>query len=253
LNERGFLSKQFEEQDMRKAFVTASVIALSATFAVATAQAQKANPNPPPASGTSQPQAAKQQAPDAKQLVRDATQVVQDFKKNPDFDKLAKQAKGIFIIPTLVRGSLIVGGQGGQGVLLAHNNGGWSDPAFFTLGSISIGAQAGGAAGPMAFLLMTDKAVNEFTQHNNFSINGNAGLTIVTWSGQAQGSVGKGDIIVWANMSGLEGGVNVNGTDIVRNSDEIRNYYGRDASVEQIIKGQVKNPDAAKLRSELPA
>jgi lipid-binding SYLF domain-containing protein len=235
---------------MRKALFTAAAIALSGGVAIATAQAQ--NTRVPP-SGTSQPQVQAQHAPNAQQLVRDATRAVQDFKKNPQFDRLAKQAKGIFIIPTLIRGSLVVGGQGGQGVLLAHENGQWSDPAFFSLGSISIGAQAGGAAGHLAFLLMSDKALHEFTQSNNFSINANAGLSIVTWSGQAQGSVGKGDIIVWTDMPGLEGGVNINGTDIVRNDGEIRKFYGREVGTEQIIKGQVRNPNADDLRSALPA
>jgi len=53
-------------------------------------------------------------------------------------------ARGVLIIPELVQGGFIVGAAGGRGTLMARtapNN--WSPPAFYGLGSGSLGLQIG--------------------------------------------------------------------------------------------------------------
>ena len=200
------------------------------------------------------PAAMADNAKDAQQLVNDSAKTVSQVKQDPHFLALMKKAKGAFIVPAEGKGAFIVGGGGGQGVLVQHKSGGrWSDPAFLSIGSISIGAQAGGEGGPIVMLLMTDKAVQDFTQSNNFSINGNAGLTIVTYSAKGQAPVGKGDIIVWTNQKGAFVGANVSGSDITSNTDEDHAYYGPKATTETIIAGNQHNSHAAKLVDELPA
>lgn len=191
---------------------------------------------------------------EAQQIVRDAAQTIQKIKADSHYDQLLKQAKGVFIMPTLVKGAFIVGGQGAQGVLLKHESDGtWSDPAFLTIGSISLGAQAGGKAGPAAMILMTDKAVNDFMQANNFSLNANAGLTIINYSAQSQASDGKGDIVVWSEQSGAFAGADVSGATLSQNIGEDNAFYGKNVNAKQILEGKASNPQAEKLRSELPA
>jgi lipid-binding SYLF domain-containing protein len=190
----------------------------------------------------------------AQQLVNDATQTVQKIKADSRFDSMLKQSKGVFIMPNVVQGAFIVGGKGAQGVLLKHNSDGtWSNPVFLTLGSVSVGAQAGGKAGPAAMILMTDKALNDFTQSNNFSLNGNAGLTVINYSAQGQAPVGKGDIVVWSDQSGAFAGVNVSGADVNQNPAQDHAYYGKKVDAKQILSGDVSNPHASKLKGALPA
>jgi lipid-binding SYLF domain-containing protein len=198
--------------------------------------------------------AAGNEASSAQQLVNDASNTVAKIESDSHFEALLKQSKGVFIMPTLVKGAFIVGAQGAQGVLLKHNsNGTWSDPAFLTIGSISLGAQAGGKAGPAAMILMSDKALNDFTQANNFSLNGNAGLTVVGYSAQGQAPVGKGDIVVWSDQSGAFAGATVSGADITQNTTQDHQYYGKQVTAEQILNGTASNPAANKLRQALPA
>jgi len=190
----------------------------------------------------------------AQRLVSQSATTIRHLDANPDFGRLLKQAKGVFIVPDLVKGALVVGGSGGTGVLIARVNGRWSDPAFESIGSISLGAQAGFKAGPVAMFLMTDRSVANFAQHNNFSFNGNANLTVVNWSPNAQGSIGKGDVIVWSGENGLFAGLDFSGSDVNADADYDRAYYNtRNANTKEILDGRLRNANAASILSALPS
>jgi lipid-binding SYLF domain-containing protein len=226
--------------------LTTAAIAMGGLVSVSPAMAQTTGSSTTTANSTN--------SSSAEQLVNDATHTVQTIKADSRFDAMLKKSKGVFIMPDVVQAAFIVGGKGAQGVLLKHNSdGSWSNPVFLTIGSISVGAQAGGKAGPAAMILMTDKAVNDFTQSNNFSLNGNAGLTVINYSAKGQAPVGKGDIVVWSDQSGAFAGVNVSGADVTQNSAEDHAYYGKKVDAKQILSGDVSNPHAAKLKDALPA
>lgn len=191
---------------------------------------------------------------DAKTLVNESTKVVLKMQKQPHMRALLEKAKGIFIIPEFGRGAFIVGGRGGAGVVLAKHDGRWSDPAFFGLGGVSIGAQAGGSGGSMAMLLMTNKAVNDFRGKSNFSLNAGAGLTVVNYSANSQASWGKGDIIVWSNTHGAYAGATVSASDVGASTGDNHAFYHRtSATPGRILDGQFKNASADKLVDSLPA
>src|SRR3546814_2006726 len=78
-----------------------------------------------------------------------------------ELPKFIKAAKGILIVPQLVKGGFIIGAEGGSGVFLARGtDGSWSPPAFYTLGAGSIGLQIGGEVKEVVFVMMSDKAVD---------------------------------------------------------------------------------------------
>ena len=219
------------------ALVLGGLLAVAPGFAATPATTSNANQN---------------QSSSAQQLVSDAVQTVHQIKNDPEFADKLQQAKGIFIMPDLVKAAFLVGGQGAEGVLLKHNSDGtWSNPAFLNIGSVSIGAQAGGKAGPAAMILMTDKALNDFTQANNFSLNGNAGLTVVNYSAQGQAPVGKGDIVLWSNQGGLFAGADLSGADVNQNQDLNHSYYGKQATAHQIFDGDVTTTHASDLKTAL--
>ena len=62
------------------------------------------------------------------------------------FQKNLKDAKALLIVPNLLKAGFILGGSGGSGVLVARDakTGNWSQPAFYTVGSVTFGLQIGG-------------------------------------------------------------------------------------------------------------
>lgn len=193
-------------------------------------------------------------ASSAEDRIRAAAKVVALMKQDPKLAALLHRAKGVFIVPHYGKGAFIVGGQGGGGVVLANDDGTWSNPAFFNIGGASVGAQAGGEGGSVAMLLMTRKAVDKFANSNStWSLNGNAGLTVVTWSGKEQVESGNGDVIVWSNTRGLYGGLTAGVTDIVPEGKLDRAYYGKKVDARQILHGSVLSASADPLRNALAA
>jgi len=184
-------------------------------------------------------------------LLKSATAEVQTMKQNPQLKQLLAKAKGVYLVPEFGRGALIVGGRGGAGVVLAKNDGKWSDPAFYDLGGISVGPQAGGSGGKVAYLLMTDHAVNAFKSGNKVSLNAGAGLTVVDFSHNSQASWGKGDIVMWTDNSGLYAGANVSATDINWADNNNQSYYGRKVQPDKVLAGDVNTPDATALKDAL--
>ncbi|MEK9923701.1 MAG: hypothetical protein VW521_12605, partial [Rhodospirillales bacterium] len=55
--------------------------------------------------------------------------IINDTQLGPTVKNLMKNAKGVMIFPDIIKAALLVGGEGGSGVLMAKQaNGAWSYP-----------------------------------------------------------------------------------------------------------------------------
>lgn len=233
-----------------KYLVTAicSVALTSATGAIS-AHAADAPENMDTTTSTSMSSA---KATEQADTVREAASVVEQMKKDPEIKDLLRNAKGVFIAPDYARAAFGVGGQGGEGVLLVKQDGKWGEPAFFDFGGASAGAQAGVEAGSLAMILNTQKAVDKFKGENNWSLNAQADLTVVNWSGKKQISAGK-DVVLWSDTEGLFAGGEITVTDIHYDGDETASYYGKkQVSLNDVIQGNVENSQGSTLKDALP-
>jgi SH3 domain-containing YSC84-like protein 1 len=193
-------------------------------------------------------------AMDARQLVEKAKLTVEQFQRDSNMGSLrdlAKKAKGMLILPQMIRAAFILGGSGGSGVLVARDEkaGQWRGPAFYTLGGASFGFQAGADAAEVIILAMTERGVTKLLSPQ---VKLGADISVAAGpvgGGAAAATAGlSADLISYSMAKGLYGGFSVDGS--VAGVREALNhaYYGKPVSPTDIlIKGAVKNPQAAPL------
>lgn len=184
-------------------------------------------------------------------LVDEATTTVATMRSDPRVAEIMRDAKGIYIVPDFGRAALGIGGEGGAGVMLSHENGRWTGPAFYDVGGLTVGLEAGVSAGPVAFILMSDQAVANFKQRNSFSLSADAGFTVLNYSANAGTSWGKGDVITWSDTEGVFAGAGVGVSDVRWNADRNAQYYGTDVMPQSVLAGKMRTGDAERLKRAL--
>jgi lipid-binding SYLF domain-containing protein len=196
---------------------------------------------------------------DQQKLVNQATGVIRTMRSEPGFAQsrsLLQRAKAVMIVPELTKGGLIVGGQGGAAVLLARlPDGGWSDPAFFSIGGGTFGLQAGVQQAQMVFFIMTESALQSVLR-DQVTFGGQNGIAVFVVGQEKQQSAitqDRADIIVWARATGAYAGITVEGTSVTFNRDDTAKYYGRPVTADGILHGTVQRRGAGRLRTVLAA
>jgi SH3 domain-containing YSC84-like protein 1 len=174
----------------------------------------------------------------------------------PELQNYLSEARGVLIIPELIKGGFILGGEAGSGVLLVRGaDGTWSAPAFYTLAAASIGLQFGAQVSEIIFTVMTDSAV-EALLSSEFKLGADASV--------AMGPLGAGikastttnvgfDIYAFSHTAGLFGGGALEGAKLFSRQEWNDEYYGASAPARSVvIERKFFNPQSDKLRSALP-
>ena len=161
---------------------------------------------------------------------------------------LAKKAKGMLILPQMVRAAFIVGGSGGSGVLVARDEkaGKWNGPAFYTLGGASFGFQAGADAAEVVILAMTERGVTKLLSPQ-VKLGADVSVAAGPVGGGASAATAglSADLISFSMAKGLYGGFSVDGSVAGVRATLNEAYYGKPvAPADILIKSAVKNAHA---------
>jgi lipid-binding SYLF domain-containing protein len=163
---------------------------------------------------------------------------------------LLADARGIAIIPGVIKIGLVVGGQYGRGVLAVRGkDGGWSNPVFVTLKSGSIGWQIGAESTDFILVFKTARSVEGILE-GKYTLGADASAAAGPVGRTAKAATDiemKAEIYSYSRSRGLFAGVSLEGSSMQVDRESNDAFYGEgSASPSRIVEGKdVKTPAAA--------
>ena len=181
--------------------------------------------------------------PNEQQVLVDQAQLtLGDFQKAPEmawFREALPKAKGVLIVPSLVKAGFIFGGSGGNGVYFTKDqkSGVCRGPAFYGMGSVTYGLQIGAEKSEVIILAMTDKAVDamlspQFKLGADVSIA--AGPVGVGAAGEAS-PLPAATFIAFVRSKGVFAGLTIEGGIVAAKGKYNASYYGKAVSPADIL------------------
>lgn len=184
-----------------------------------------------------------QQQTSPQERLEEAIDVLEEMNSERSLRELVEQSYGVFIVPDYGEAAFVIGTGGGDGVLLPREDGQWRNPAFYQVGSLSAGLQAGVVAGSFALVLVSERAASEFNEEHNFSLSLEAGFVVVDRSAWARGDIDQDlDVLLWSDTEGLLGELSIGMNSIIWQEDMNQDYYGYPVTPEDVLSGDAVNP-----------
>ena len=196
---------------------------------------------------------------DAQKLVDGAYYAFMDISEGEQarsIGDLMTKARAVMIFPSIGKGGFIIGGEGGKGVLMARTaDGSWSSPAFYGMGSLSFGLQAGYQESRILMVIMSDSALTSILE-GKLKLGADASIVVINEGadGELSTNTARKDVYYYAQTeAGLFAGISIEGSDIFTKDKYNNAYYGGTPTPADIaIRALVSNPDADRLRNALP-
>ena len=157
------------------------------------------------------------------------------------------QATCVGVVPGLIKGAFIIGGQYGQGVVTCRTGHGWSAPVFIRMAGGSFGFQIGGQSTDLILVAVNERGFQDLLK-NKFKIGGDASAAAgpVGRSGQASTDWKmNAELLSYSRNKGLFAGIDLDGTSVSQNSEDTELYYGQPHTFQDILKGNVDVPPGA--------
>jgi lipid-binding SYLF domain-containing protein len=190
---------------------------------------------------------------DAKELVAKAQATIEEFGRNKDFPTFSPalaKARGVLIFPQVLKAGFVFGGSGGSGVLLVRDakKGKWIGPAFYTMGSASLGFQAGASAAEVVMIVNSQKALDSLYS-SKVKVGGDASVAVGP-KGTGAGIALDSDFVAYSTVKGAFAGLAIDGSVLDVRGALNSAYYGKKTTpVDILVKQAASKPESAALQA----
>ncbi len=179
-----------------------------------------------------------------------AGSVLHEIMSAPDSgipEEVLEHAKCVAVVPHLLKGGFVFGGENGRGVATCRTADGWSAPIFFAITGGSWGLQIGIEGVDLVMIVQNERGMKQLLS-SKFELGADASA--------AAGPVGRhasadtdwkmdAEILTYSRARGAFAGLALNGASIRRDDDSTEAIYGRDVSNQRILSGEVAMPASA--------
>jgi lipid-binding SYLF domain-containing protein len=175
-------------------------------------------------------------------LVEESGNVLAEVQRMPDKcipKDLLSTCYGIAIFPSTVSAGFGIGGQYGQGIIMARNEntGAWSSPAVYAIVGGSFGFQIGGQATDIVLLIMNKRSVEGLIK-SSVKLGADAAVAAGPIGRDAAAATDaqlKGGILSYSRSRGLFAGIKLEGSVVKFHIDGTKALYGKNYSAREII------------------
>jgi len=159
-------------------------------------------------------------------------------------NEVLHNAKCVAVIPKLVKGAFVVGGEHGTGVATCRTpNGSWSPPAPFSVSGLSWGAQIGGKSTDLLMFIMNDQGMNDLIS-GHFKVGADVSAAAGPVGRTASAEAGwKAGILTYSSSKGAFIGASLNGAELQQDHRATQAWYSSDVPFQDILTAKVKMPN----------
>src|SRR5271155_3452608 len=179
--------------------------------------------------------------------LRMSSEVIHAIMDAPDKgipEEVLSSAKCIVVVPHLVKGGFVFGGEHGRGIASCRTTEGWSAPAFVSVGGGNWGLQIGVEGVDIIMLVMNDQGFQHLLS-SKFELSGDASA--------AAGPVGRHasagtdwkmntEVLTYSRSKGLFAGLTLEGAVVQEDDDSTKAIYGRQKGFRSILSGNASTP-----------